>query len=300
MPPSKHKTVIIIAGPTAAGKTAAAIQIAKHFQTEIISADSRQCFREMKIGVARPSDEELQSVKHHFIASHSVTEEITAASFESYALEKCSSLFAQHDHVVMVGGTGLYLRAFCYGLDKIPPVPAAVRQEIKSNYESRGLDWIQEQLVEKDPLFYKQGEILNPQRAMRALEVAITTGRSILSFRDPNKTIRDFKIHKIGLELPREILYERINARVDKMMDDGLLEEVRALMPYKHLNALQTVGYAELFEHLEGNSSLDRAVELIKQNTRRYAKRQMTWFRKEEDMNWFAPLQVKEIIDSVR
>ena len=286
---SPNKTVIIIAGPTAVGKTAVAIDVAKHFQAEIISADSRQCFKEMNIGVARPSMEELQQVPHHFIASHSIQDEVTAATFEQYALKKTEELFQKHDVVVMTGGTGLYIKAFCEGLDEIPEVPPPVRSRIITKYELEGLGWLQKQIKEKDPEFYKKGEIENPQRMMRALEVMEATGHSILYFRKGEKTQRNFAIIKVGLELPREELQQRINDRVDKMMTNGLLDEVKKLLPYKHLNALQTVGYAELFDFLENKKTVAKAVEEIKIHTRQYAKRQMTWFKKDKEILWFMP-----------
>ena len=283
------KTVIIICGPTAAGKTSVAIHIAKHFQTEIISADSRQCFKELNIGVARPSAEELLQVKHHFIASHSIHEEVTASIFEEYALQKATELFQQHDVIVMVGGTGLYLKAFCEGLDIIPGIEPAIRQSIISNYETKGLEWLQQEVKLKDPSFYETGEIQNPQRMMRALEVMEATGQSIVSFRKGEKAKRDFTIIKIGLELPKEELHRNINTRTDKMMEAGLLNEIRDLLPYKKLNALQTVGYKELFDHLDGKKSLPEAIEKIKINTRQYAKRQMTWFKNDQSIRWFHP-----------
>lgn len=291
--------MIVVAGPTAVGKTAVAIQLAKHFATSIISADSRQCYKELNIGVARPSEQELAAVNHYFIASHSIQDEITAAGFEQYALQKATELFQQQDTVVMVGGTGLYIKAFCEGLDLIPAVDPAIREQIISNYNSKGLVWLQEQVQQKDPAFYTSGEIQNPQRMMRALEVLESTGQSVLSFRKGEKTQRDFNIIKIGLELPKEELHQRIHTRVDQMMQAGQLEEVKGLIPYKHLNALQTVGYKELFEYLEETISMEKAVEQIKINTRQYAKRQMTWFKKDEEMKWFAPFQTDEIIRSV-
>ena len=294
-----EKTVIIIAGPTAVGKTAAAIDVAKQFNTEIISADSRQCFKELNIGVARPSEEELAAVPHHFIASHSIHDEITAASYEEYALQKANELFQQYDAVVMVGGTGLYIKAFCEGLDAIPAIDPAIRNEIVNNYEQKGLAWLQEQIKEKDSLFFSQGEIQNPQRLMRALEVVEATGQSVLSFRKGQKAVRDFNILKIGLELPRPVLNERINNRVDQMMEQGQLEEVKSLFPYKQLNALQTVGYKELFAYLDGEVSLEKAVEQIKTNTRQYAKRQMTWFKKDAGMQWFAPADSEGLVNYV-
>ena len=281
-----NKTVIIVCGPTAVGKTAVAISIAKQFQSEIISADSRQCFRELKIGVARPSDIELNEVPHHFIASHSITENINAAFFEKYALQKVSELFKNHDIVIMVGGTGLYIKAFCEGLDEIPLIDESIRKKISDSWETHGLGWLQEEVKIKDPAFYKAGEIQNPQRMMRALEVVESTGQSILSFRRNEKANRDFRIIKIGLELPKEELHAIINLRVDKMINDGLVEEVDSLRGYRDVNALQTVGYSEIFEHLDGKISLEAAIEEVKKNTRQYAKRQMTWFKKDKEINW--------------
>jgi tRNA dimethylallyltransferase len=289
------KTVVIICGPTGAGKTSVAIQIAKHFQTEIISADSRQCFQELNIGVARPSVQELTEVKHHFIASYSIHEEVNAAVFEKFALEKAKELFQQHDVIVMVGGTGLYIKAFIEGLDSIPGIDPAIRENIIHNYETKGLEWLQQEVKLKDPLFYEKGEIQNPQRMMRALEVMESTGQSIVSFHKTAKTKRDFTIINIGLELPKEELHRNINTRTDKMMEAGLLNEVKDLLPYKTLNALQTVGYKELFDHLQGDISLDDAVGQIKTNTRQYAKRQMTWFKKDRSIRWFHPNELEKM-----
>ena len=292
----KQKTVIIISGPTAVGKTSAAILVAKHFQTEIISADSRQCFKELKIGVARPSDEELKEVPHHFIASHSITENINAAFFENYALEKVNELFKDHDIVIVVGGTGLYIKAFCEGLDEIPAIDDTIRKKIVEDYEMHGLEWLQEEVKRRDPEFYKVGEIQNPQRMMRALEVIQSTGQSILSFRHNKKAKRDFRIIKIGLELSKEELHANINLRVDKMINEGLVEEVRSLNGYRDVNALQTVGYSEIVEHLDGKMSLANAIEEIKKNTRQYAKRQVTWFKKDKEINWVNAKQGSEIV----
>ena len=290
--PPDNKTVIIVAGPTAVGKTPVAIELAKHFQTEIISSDSRQCFKELKIGVARPSGEEQKTAKHHFIASHSIHEELNAGIFEQYALEKVNGLFQTHDVVIMTGGTGLYIKAFCEGMDEIPDVPDAIREKVILKYKEKGLDWLQKKVKKKDPKFYKTGEIKNPQRLMRALEVVKATGKSILEFRKGRKAKRDFRIVKIGLELPKEELFRNINARVDKMIEAGLVEEVKSLLPYRNLNALQTVGYSEIFEHLDGKVSLEEAVDLIKKNTRHYAKRQMTWFKKDKEIEWFVPEEI--------
>jgi tRNA dimethylallyltransferase len=289
------KKVMLIAGPTAVGKTAVAIELARHFRTSIISADSRQCFKELHIGVARPSAEELAAVPHYFIASHSVQEEINAAGFEQYALAAAKEVFRNHDTVIMAGGTGLYIRAFCEGLDAIPDIPSVVRQQITEQYAAKGLSWLQDEVQAKDPAYFAAGEIQNPQRLMRALEVKEATGQSILDFQKGEKVKRDFECIKVGLELPRPLLYERINKRVDQMMEDGLLEEVKGLLKWEHLNALQTVGYAELFRYLQGEIQLEQAVEEIKKNTRHYAKRQLTWFKRDSSITWFSPLEPEKI-----
>ena len=290
------KTCIIIAGPTAVGKTSIALAIAKHFSTEIISADSRQCFKELNIGVAKPTASELQEVHHYFINSHSINDPVSAADFEIYALNAIENIFSTHDIAVMVGGTGLYIKAFCEGMDEIPAIDPAIRDSVITGYRNNGIYWLQQQMRKHDPEYARDGETENPQRMMRALEVKLSTGESIRSFQSKNKKQRDFNIITIGLELPREILYERINARVDDMMASGLLEEARLVFPFKALNALQTVGYSELFDHFEGKYSLERAVELIKQHTRHYAKRQMTWFKKDGSITWVRP-EIKNILD---
>ena len=299
MEKNPDKIVIVIAGPTAVGKTSLAIELAKHFQTEIISADSRQCFKELNIGVARPSVEELQQVPHHFIDSHSIQEEVTAITFEQYALQKATALFKYHQVVVMVGGTGLYIKAFTDGLDLIPPINPAVRMEVIQSFEQHGVSWLQQQLQQKDPLYSEKGEMQNPQRMMRALEVVESTGQSVLSFRKGEKVKRDFSIIKIGVELPKEELHRNIHTRVDNMMKAGLQEEVKGLLSFRKLNALQTVGYAELFDWLDGNISLEKAMEQIKTATRQYAKRQMTWFKKDKELQWFSPVQINDIIEAI-
>jgi tRNA dimethylallyltransferase len=282
-----NRTVIVIAGPTAVGKTSFAIEVARHFGTDIISADSRQCYREMKIGVARPSEEELAAVKHYFIASHSVTDDLNAGSFENYALDAAEEIFSKHPVAVMAGGTGLYIKAFCEGIDPMPVVPDAVRRQVIDGYQSKGLVWLQKELEQKDPVFWERAERQNPQRLMRALEVLYATGSSILAYRTQKKVERPFRIVRMGLELPKELLHQRIHARVDQMMvDAGLVEEVRSLLPYRTHNALQTVGYREIFEYLDGSCGLEQAVADIKTNTRQYAKRQMTWFTKDKEIHW--------------
>jgi tRNA dimethylallyltransferase len=294
-----EKTCVILAGPTAVGKTAVAIEIARHFNTDIISADSRQCFKEMTIGVAKPSDEELQQVRHYFINSHSIHDDVNAAVFEQYALQAAETIFQRNNIAVVTGGTGLYIKAFCEGLDDMPPVSLDIRQAITEQYEQHGLAWLQQQVQQQDPLYYRTGEIQNPQRLIRALEVMQATGTSIRSFQQGKKAVRPFRIIKLALELPRPELHTRINTRVDIMMEQGLLQEVKELLPHRQLNALQTVGYSELFDHLDGKISLPHAVEQIKTNTRHYAKRQMTWFKKDAGMRWFAPDKVQEMIESI-
>ncbi|BAV08189.1 tRNA dimethylallyltransferase [Filimonas lacunae] len=288
--------VIIIAGPTAVGKTALSLQLAQHFNTAIISADSRQCFRELNIGVAKPEPQELALAPHYFINSHSIQEEVNAAVFEQYALDAAASVFTHNPVAVMVGGTGLYIKAFCEGLDNIPPVPDEIHEQVVAQYQQHGLEWLQQQLQEKDPEFWAVAEQQNPQRLMRALEVWNATGASIHSFRVGKKEQRSFAVIKIGLELDRPVLYQRINARVDIMMQQGLLAEATELYPQKHLNALQTVGYREFFDYLDGKTTLPQAVELLKQNTRHYAKRQMTWFKKDAAVQWFHPADSEAVI----
>ena len=289
---SNH-TVYIIVGPTAVGKTSFAISLAQHLKTEIISADARQCYAELSIGVARPSLEELSKVPHHFIASHSVNETVNAQVFENYALAKADELFKTHHSAVMVGGTGLYIKAFCEGLDLIPAIDPAIREDIIKQYEKLGLRWLQKEVSVKDPMYWAKGEQQNPQRLMRALEVMLGTGASIVSFQIKNKITRPFNIVKVGLELPRAQLYERINQRVISMVENGLETEVRNLLPQNHLNALQTLGYSEWAPYFEGNLSKEKVIENIQQNTRHYAKRQMTWFKKDPEITWHLSDQIK-------
>lgn len=281
------KTIIIIVGPTAVGKTALAIELAQYFGTEIISADSRQCFKELTIGTAKPTTEELNLVHHHFINSHSITDDVNAGVYEQYALQAVDNIFRSHDIAVMVGGTGLYTKAFCDGIDVMPAIPISIRENIITQYDQLGLGWLQETLKIKDPLFWESAEQQNPQRLMRALEVFETTGKSINFYRNKTPVERPFNIIKIGLELPREQLIENINIRIDEMLHAGLLNEVENLKNQQQLNALQTVGYKELFDYLDGNCTLPQAITQIKINTRQYAKRQMTWFKKEATINWF-------------
>jgi tRNA dimethylallyltransferase len=282
-------TVHIVVGPTAVGKTKYAIELAQQLNTEIISADARQCYQELNIGVARPSDEELAQVKHHFIASHSIQDTLNAGVFEQYALAKATELLEKFGSLVLVGGTGLYIKAFTEGMDQIPAIDPAIRNQIQQEVSTKGIDWLQDQVKQLDPDYWAiadLGEQQNAQRLSRALEVMTGTGQSILSFQQQTKKVRPFKVQKIGLEMPREQLYDRINQRVLQMVEMGLEEEVKALRPQFHLNALQTVGYQEWLPYFEGNQSKEAVIEAIQQNTRHYAKRQMTWFKKDPEINW--------------
>jgi tRNA dimethylallyltransferase len=277
------KHCIIIAGPTAVGKTAAAIETALALGTEILSADSRQCYQEMKIGVARPSEEELSAVKHHFIANHSVTENITAASFAKEGRTCLAEIFSRKDHAIVCGGTGLYIKALVEGLDEIPEIDEQYRQQVSLLYAEQGVDVLRAELLRLDPDFGTMGDVNNPARMMRALEVVMATGEPIRTFQKGsvmNDEERGFSVSYRILDLPREELYDRINKRVDNMIREGLEEEVRGLMPYRERPSLQTVGYQEFFDFFDGKCSRDEAIEKIKQHTRNYAKRQITWFKK--------------------
>lgn len=292
------KTVIIITGPTASGKTELAVATALQLQTSIISADSRQCFRELNIGVAKPGKTQLDQVHHAFINSHSIHDTVNAAVFENLARQWCEEIFAGKEVVVMVGGTGLYIKAFRDGLDEIPHIDDGIRKIIQDNYREKGISWLQESIQLADPLYHASGENSNPQRMMRALEVIQSTGRSIMLFRKQQKKQNPFHVLEFGIAVPRKELYRRIDERVDHMIEAGLLSEVRDLIPYQHLNALQTVGYKELFDHLNGKMNLENSISLIKQNTRHYAKRQLTWLNKNEHMEWLEDDFVNRIMSA--
>jgi tRNA dimethylallyltransferase len=279
-------TLIVIAGPTAIGKTAAAIQLAQYFNTVILSADSRQFYREMSIGTAKPNTEELAAAQHYFINSHAITESFSVGDFEEQGLAFLDDLFKTHDVVILVGGSGLYIKAICEGFDNIPAANEGIREKLNTELEEKGLSYLQEKLKIADPDYYDEVDINNPQRVIRALEIFESTGKPFSSYRVANTNIRPFNIIKIALDMPRQELYNRINQRVDIMMEQGLLDEVRSLIPYRNLNALNTVGYSEIFDYLDKKIDLDTAVEKIKQNTRRFAKRQLTWFRKDKDFHW--------------
>jgi tRNA dimethylallyltransferase len=283
-----QNTIIIVCGPTAVGKTAVALNLAKALQTEIISADSRQCFRELNIGVAKPLKEELASVPHHFIDSFSINDNVNVGVFEKYALEAVGDIFKKKPIAVMVGGTGLYIKAFAEGIDEMPEINLAVRQKIADEYHEKGLPFLQNMVAKTDPLFWQDAEQQNPQRLMRGLEVILSTGKSITTFHSKARQQRPFNIIKVGLELPRAELYEQINHRVDVMVENGLIKEVKELIPFKENNALQTVGYRELFQYFDNRISLEKAIEDIKTNTRHYAKRQLTWFKKDNEITWYS------------
>ena len=281
-----NKRLIVVVGPTAVGKTAECIRLARMLGTEIVSADSRQFYKEMNIGVARPSKSELATIPHHLIAHVSVCQDYNAAIYEREALDIIGKLFQEKDDVVLTGGSGLYVNAVCNGMDDIPDKDESIRQELNDLFATQGLEPLQRELQEKDPEYWEIVDKRNHIRLIRALEVCRQTGRTFTSFRSQKKTKRDFDIIKIGIRRSRENLLERIYQRVDCMIEQGLIEEVRGLYGYKNLQALNAVGYKEIFDFLDGKTSLQEAVELIKINTRRYAKRQMTWFCKDKEIQW--------------
>ncbi len=287
------KYLIVIVGPTAIGKTAMSIQLAQHYDCEILSCDSRQFYREMAIGTAVPTNEELAAAKHHFIHNRSVTENYTVGDFEKEAIAKLEELFVQKDYAILVGGSGLYVNAVLKGFDAFPEIPTDIRDLVSNNYEQRGLSYLQEQLQDNDSKYYNKlttenpQTLLNPQRMMRFVEVCLGTGQPYSSFLNLKKNTRFFTPIVIGLEADRNLMYDRINQRVDLMLEAGLPEEVKNLILYKNLNALQTVGYKELFDCIDEKTTLPYAIEEIKKNTRRFAKRQLTWFKRNEATKWF-------------
>lgn len=289
------KNLIVIAGPTAVGKTALSIELAKFYNCPVISADSRQFYKEMSIGTAKPSKEEMQDVPHYFIDNISIHDTYNVGQFEREAIECIENLFKNHEQLILVGGSGLYINAILNGVDEFEEIPAHIREQLIKDYEDKGLTYLQEQLKLKDEVYYNQVDLNNPQRIMRALEVCIHTQKPYSSFRKKEKKERSFETINILVNTDRESLYARINKRVDVMMQTGLLEEVKSLYPYKHLNALNTVGYKELFDFLDGKCSLEEAVNLIKQNSRRYAKRQLTWFNHQGDFESFEPTDLEKL-----
>ncbi len=289
-------TLIVLPGPTAIGKTTTAIKLAQHFQTEIISADSRQFYRELKIGTAAPTPIELAAAKHHFIGNLSIKDYYNVSRYEKEVLKLLNKLFKHHPVVVMTGGSGLYINAVCKGIDELPDPDEKLRKTIKDWYAKHGIEFLQAKLKEVDPEYYEIVDRKNPKRIMRALEVCIATGTTFTSLRKNQAKPRDFNIIKIGLNRPRAELFENIGHRTDQMISDGLVEEVKGLAGYRNHNALNTVGYKEIFEFLDGKITLDRAIENIKTNTRRYAKRQLTWFGHDKEITWFMPEDIEQVI----
>ena len=296
---SSAKTLIVITGPTAVGKTALCLDIAQHFGIPIINADSRQIYKELKIGTASPTSEQLQLVPHYFVGSLSLTDYYSASLFEQQVLEILSRQFRSHDFALMAGGSMMYIDAVCDGIDDIPTVDDVTRETLKRRLAQEGLEALVEQLKELDPEYYTIVDRQNPRRVVHGLEICLMTGKTYTSFRKREKKERPFRIVKIGLNRPREELYDRINQRVDQMMQQGLLEEAKALYPMRQMNALNTVGYKELFDYLDGRWPLEEAVERIKGNTRRYARKQLTWYKKDPQIRWFHPDEKEQIISYI-
>ena len=293
------KTLIVITGPTAVGKTALCLEIAKHFDIPIINADSRQIYRELRIGTAQPTKEQMQEVKHYFVGTLGLDDYYSASLFEQQVLECLEQQFLTSDYALLSGGSMMYIDAVCDGIDDIPTIDDETRTLMKQRLADEGLEALVEELKRLDPEYYEIVDRQNPRRVVHALEICTMTGKTYTSFRKREKRQRPFQIIKIGLNRPREELYDRINQRVDQMMADGLLEEARSLYPLRHLNALNTVGYKELFDYLEGRWPLEEAVERIKGNTRRYARKQLTWYKKDERMKWFHPQETEQIISYI-
>lgn len=284
------KFLIVVVGPTAVGKTSLAIELAKKFHAEIVSADSRQIYREMEVGTAKPTDEELNQAPHHLINTHSIERVYDAGQFTRDTDEILKALFTKNDVAVMVGGSGLYVKAFCEGLDEMPEVPNEIRELLNKQFEEEGLEPLLSELMKADPVYYDQVDRMNPQRVIRGVEIIRATGKPYSDYRKNQPTRKhDFEIVKIGLEMDRSILYDRIDHRMDQMIEMGLFEEAQRLHPYQNNNALQTVGYQEIFGYLNGEYDKEEAIRLLKRNSRRYAKRQMTWFKRDEDVHWFNP-----------
>jgi tRNA dimethylallyltransferase len=283
------KTLLIILGPTASGKTELAIKTAQWLNTEIISADSRQFYKELSIGTAKPSQEQLAAVKHHLVGHISVQDKYNISMFEKDVLDSLDELFKTHDVVVMCGGSALYIDAVCNGIDEQPDHDPATRELLQAEYKAKGISFLRDELQRLDPEYYQQVDLANPHRLIRALEVCMMTGKPFSSFRKGMKKDRQFRVVKLGIDISREELISRINLRTDEMISSGLIEEAKANIKFRHLNALNTVGYKEIFDYLDGKCSLEEAIEKIKINTRRYAKRQMTWFRKDDEIQWIKP-----------
>ena len=297
---SKHGTLVVVVGPTGSGKSALAVKLATHLCAPIISTDSRQVFRGMPIGTAQPTREELAAAKHYFIADREVEDDFNCGKYETEALALLERLFTENDYVVAVGGSGLYVQALCEGMDDLPDADPAIRENLKQRLEREGLESLVAELRTLDAKYAEEVDICNPARVMRALEVCLATGRPYSEQRKGVMAERPFNIVKIGTDMPRDVLYDRINRRVDMMVEEGLEAEARTMYPKRHLNALQTVGYRELFDYFDGNCSFEEAVELVKRNSRRYAKRQLTWFRRDAQTAWFNPSDLDAILEYIK
>lgn len=293
---SSGKYLIVVAGPTAVGKTGLCVKLAREYRCEIISADSRQFFKELAIGTAKPKEEEMEGITHHFVNFLSIENEFSAGKFELAVVNLLAKLFNKTDLVIMTGGSGLYIQAVCHGMNDIPEVDPVFRQELYEELDRHGLQPLVEELRHKDPEYYESADKSNTQRIIRALEICRGAGRPYSSFREDKKMVREFDIVKIGLDLEREQLFSRIDARMDQMIADGLFGEAKKLYPFRHLNALKTVGYKEIFDYIEGRYDKEETIRLLKRNSRRYAKRQLTWFKKDEEFAWFHPDDVSGII----
>ncbi|MFI3259963.1 MAG: tRNA (adenosine(37)-N6)-dimethylallyltransferase MiaA [Rikenellaceae bacterium] len=296
---SRQPRLIVIVGPTGSGKSALAVAVARHFGAPIISTDSRQFYRGIPIGTAQPTAEELSAAEHHFIACRDLEDDYNAGAYEVDALERLENLFESHPVVVAVGGSGLYIKALCEGLDDLPKVPIEIRDSVRQEFARGGIEPLLEELERHDPAYFEEVDRSNGARVMRAIEICRASGERYSDLRQGEAKPRDFETIKVGLDLEREYLYERINSRVEQMLCDGLEEEVRRVYDLRYLNALQTVGYREIFDYLDGECSFEEAVELIKRNSRRYAKRQMTWFRRDKDVKWFPTFDPDSVIEYV-
>ncbi len=294
------KQLIVVVGPTGSGKTSLSIDLARTFSAPIISTDSRQLYRGMPIGTAQPTTEELQAAEHHFIACRNIDEEFNCGAYEIEALKRLEQLFESHERVIAVGGSGLYIKALCEGLDELPEVSEELREGLRQRLSTEGLESLLKELELRDPQFYQTVDRQNPSRVLRALEVCLASGRPYSDFRGGEKQARDFNIIKVGIDMNREQLYERINRRVDIMVADGLESEALALYPHRSLNSLQTVGYREFFDYFDGTISQEEAIDLIKRNSRRYAKRQMTWFRRDDNIKWFSSPDSEPVVDYIK